>query len=151
MRAKRNEYVNEYFKTVVQRRLAAYEQLEKFIVSLKTAVIDTDNRPYHFLFSQDDDCIAAFNLLSETMDHGLWLSDEAFEKMRDLNYRLFRLKTSGGSVIQFGKENYEKIAELREELEKILAADMLNLHEVEKFLKSKKTKESGFHQVRLHD
>jgi hypothetical protein len=104
LRAKRNEYRNEYFKTVVQRRLAAYEQLEILIVSLKTAVIDTDNKPYHFLFSKDEDCITAYKLLSDTMDRGLWLSDEAFEKTRDLNYRVFRLSASGG-----GQSNSEKI------------------------------------------
>ncbi len=33
LRAKRAEYVNEYYKTVIGRRIAAYEQLEELIVS----------------------------------------------------------------------------------------------------------------------
>lgn len=149
LRSKRNEYVNEYFKTVIQRRLAAYEQLERLIISLKTAVIDTDNKPYHLLFSDDEDLLAAYKLLSDAMQHSLWLSDAAFEKVRDLNYKVFRLSRSESGAIQFGKENYKEIAKLREELEKVLAIDMLSLHNVENFLKYKKKKQSGFHEVRL--
>jgi hypothetical protein len=37
--AKRNEYVNEYYKTVIQRRIIAYEQLENLIIAFKTSVV----------------------------------------------------------------------------------------------------------------
>lgn len=51
LRAKRNDYVNDYYKIVIQRRIAAYEALERLIFPLKTAVVDEeDNRSYHFLF-----------------------------------------------------------------------------------------------------
>ena len=36
LRAKRNEYVNEYYKLVVRRRVEAYEKLENLIINLKT-------------------------------------------------------------------------------------------------------------------
>ena len=39
LRAKRNEYVNDYYKKVIDRRLAAYEQLESLIVSLRTTFL----------------------------------------------------------------------------------------------------------------
>ena len=48
-------------------------------------------------------------------------------------------------VIGLGKENYQVIAELRSELEKLLTEDMLSLHDVKGFLKCKKKKGHGFH------
>jgi hypothetical protein len=145
LRAKRNDYVNDYYKTVIKRRIAAYEKLENLIVWLKAAVIDKDNRPYHVLFSRDNDWENAYKLLFDVMSQGLWLSDETFTKIRDLNYLLFSLKTEQGGMIEFGKDNYQVIAELRSELEKLLAVDMLSLHDVKRFLKCKKKKDHGFH------
>ena len=150
LRNNRNEYVNDYFKTVIQRRLAAYEYLENLIVSIKTAVIDSDNKPYHLLFSKDDDWTSAYTLLHNVMSQGLWLSDEAFEKSQELNYLAFRLSPSNTSIIDFGKKNYEAIATIRSEMEKILANDMLELHDVKTFLKRKKKNNHGFHTVQLH-
>ena len=50
LRAKRNEYVNDYYKTVIKRRITPYEELEKFIVRLKASVVGDDNRPCHVMF-----------------------------------------------------------------------------------------------------
>ena len=150
LRGKRNEYINDYYKTVIQRRLAAYEQLESLIVALKTAVLDSDNKPYHLLFSKDDDWESVHQLLFHVMSQSLWISEEAFVKTRDLNYLAFRLKPGDSGVIEFGKQNYEAIATLRSDLEKILAADMLELYDVKSFLKHKKKNTHGFHPVRLN-
>jgi hypothetical protein len=130
-------------------RIGAYEQLEKLVVAIKTAVTDeNDNKPYHLLFSKDDDWQSAYNLLFNVMSQALWLSNEAFEKTRDLNYRIFRRRPEGGAI-EFGKQNYQFIATLRSELERILADDMLALHDVKRFLKQKRKKDEGFHQVLL--
>jgi hypothetical protein len=149
LRIKRNEYANDYYKTIITRRIGAYEQLEKLVVAIKTAVTDeNDNEPYHLLFSKDDDWQSAYNLLFNVMSQALWLSNEAFEKTRDLNYRIFRRRPEGGAI-EFGKQNYQFIATLRSELERILADDMLALHDVKRFLKQKRKKDEGFHQVLL--
>jgi hypothetical protein len=149
LRAKHREYVNEYYKIILIRRIAAYEQLEGLIVMLKTAVLEDDNRPYHLLFSRDDDWKTAYDLLAKVISHALWLSEGAFKKAQELNYLIFRLKPSGG-VIEFGKANYEKIAELRADLERIIASDLLTLHDIKRFLQEKEKVESDFRVVNLH-
>jgi hypothetical protein len=150
LRGKRNEYINDYYKAVIQRRLAAYEQLEFLIVALKSSVLASDNRPYHILFSKDDDWVSSYQLIQNVMSQGLWVSDEVFDKMRDLNYLVFRHNPSDSSVIAFGKDNYEAIATLRADLERILATDLLELHNVENFLMRKSKNIHGFHSVQLH-
>src|SRR5260370_20141310 len=111
LRAKRNEFVNEYHKVVVQRRIAAYESLEKLIILIKTVVLDPgDNRPYHLIFSQENPQQTVYERLFELMLHGLWLSNKAFEKTREFNLLMFSLLDDKDGVVEFGKTNHQAIA-----------------------------------------
>ena len=140
LRAKQNDYQNEYFKSILARRIAAYEEIEHLIAELKTAVLDNDNRPYHFIFTNNDESHVYKILLSVT-SKPLWISDQIFDDIRKLNLMIVqRSKTI--SLIEFGKVNYKTIAELRTNMEKILLADMLKLHDVPSFLKNKKPTDS---------
>ena len=150
LRSKRNEYINDYYKTVIQRRIAAYEQLESLIIAFKTSVVDKDAKPYHLPFSGEDRKQDVFKRLFLAMSQGLWLSEDAFRKTSELNYLLFRMPEAEGEAISFGKEHYEAIATARDALERILAADMLELHKVGRFLKGKKNRQDpGFRPVNL--
>jgi hypothetical protein len=148
LRAKQREYMNEYYKLILARRIAAYEHLETLIVSLKTAVLDHDKKPYHLLFANDENWQTAYDLMGRLSTQSLWLSEDAFTKSQELNYLMFGLKPEG-SVIEFGKSNYRKLAELRSDLERILAADLLTLHDVKRFLREKENVISEFRAVKL--
>lgn len=62
---------------------------------------------------------------------------------------LFSLPQDEVGRIQFGKDNYQRIATIRSELEIIVAYDALELYKVHKFLKSKVRDVSGFELVDL--
>jgi hypothetical protein len=150
LRAKQREYQLEYYKMILARRVAAYEQLEALVASLKTSVIDeTDKKPYHLLFSNDNDWQLAYNLIGGISMQALWLSHDAFKKSQELNYLMFKLKPVGG-VIEFGKTNYQKIALLRDDLERILAKDLLTLYDIKHFFKQRMKQRSEFHAVNLN-
>lgn len=151
LRAKRNEYINDYYKTVIQRRIAAYEQLESLIINFRMTVVDKDNKPYHLPFLGENHREDVFKGLFATMSQGLWLSDEAFEKTSELNYLLFCMPGAEGDAVNFGKQHYQAVAQIRDALERILAADMLCMHEVGPFLKRKKNRQDpGFQPVQLN-
>ena len=151
LRAKRNEYINDYYKTVIQRRIAAYEQLESLIIYFRMTVVDKDNKGYHLSFLGENPKEDLFKRLFAVMSQGLWLSDEAFAKTSELNYLLFRMPDAEGDAINFGNQHYQAIATMRDALERILAADMLNMHEVGRFLKRKKNRQDpGFQPVQLN-
>ena len=137
LRSKRNDYINEYYKSVLAKRLAAYEEVEHLITMLKSAVLDNDKRPYHLLFSKDDDHEAVYKLMFLVLSKSLWLTDDLFEKTRQLNVLLYRDGGNDSGLIEFGKANYKTIAELRTQIEKIHARDMAVLHNVPRFLKNK--------------
>lgn len=153
LRVAPNTYVNEYYKTIIGKRIVAYEHLETLIVGLKTCVVDeSDHRPYHLMLASEENEAweRVFVVLGDVMAQGLWLTDETFQKTRDLNLLLFH-QNKPASVIEFAKKNYQAIATLRADLERLLARDMLKLHDVRWFLRSKNRSDIGFHEVRLKD
>jgi hypothetical protein len=126
LRSKQNDYANTYYKLALDRRLVAYENVKPLIVGIKTAVVDNDQRPYHFVFL-DDDQVTIYKSLFAVMSSALWISDELFEQTRELNLLIYSKAKDGADMIQFGKDNYTKIAELRTKIEKLHARDMLTL------------------------
>ena len=144
---KKSEYRHEYYKLILSRRIAAYEQLEELIVWLRVAVSDTDQRPYHLLFSLDGDWETAYQATYKVTTQALWLSDEVFAKAKELNVLLYRPSHADKGAIEFGKSNYNAIANIRESLESLLAKDMLTLYDVKSFLKAKRTRSVIFPQV----
>lgn len=147
LRGKQNEYVNDYFKTIVVRRLEAYESLEQFINSLKLSVLDDDHQLYHQVFSNEAAWKDIYRRLLDATAHPLWLSNEVFAKTRELNIMLLQASTTGRDLVEFGKSNYAPIAELRDQIEKLHAKDMLALHDVKCFLKKKKANLSSFSSI----
>lgn len=87
LRSKRDEYANLYYEMILERRLAAYEEVERLIGAIKVAVIDDDQKPYHMLFSKDDGHVDVYQQLHGTIPNALWLTDELFELTRQLNFR----------------------------------------------------------------
>ena len=108
------------------------------IGEIKIAVVDNDQRPYHLLFSGDNDHATVYKLLLGTMSNALWLTDELFDLTRQLNLLVYNATAPEKGLVEFGKNNYKTVAELRTKLERTLANDMLVLHDIPAFLKAKK-------------
>ena len=142
LRSKHTEYANTYYKMVLERRVKAYEAVERLINQIKIAVVDTDNRPYHLLFSKDDDHANVYKALMDGMPDALWLSDELFEATRELNLMVYSRAPDGSGLTEFGKAHYREIAELRTKIEKLHIRDMTTLHEVPAFLRKKRPSDS---------
>jgi hypothetical protein len=134
---KQREYLNDYNKIVLQKRVSAYEKVEALIVPLKTTAMSDDRRPFHILFSSDEDWQSAYALTTEIANAALWLSPEAFDASLRLSHLMFYDAEASEGVIEFGKRHYQRIAVLREEMERILAHDMRSLHKIGKFLRRK--------------
>jgi hypothetical protein len=147
LQQKNKEYVNDYFKIVLNRRLNAYDKVENLISHLKAAVLDVDGMPYHILFSKPDDWEYVHQLLFEVLGNGLWLSPKIYAKTRELNILIFKDGDIKEDLRNFGKRNYEDIANLREDLERLHAVDMLEMHKIPAFLRVKKKCRHGFELI----
>jgi hypothetical protein len=148
LRVKDREYENEYYKLVLAKRIAAYESVQTLVTGMKTAVVGDDRQPYHLLLSHENGPLDAYKLLHEISSHALWLSDDLFLQTRDLCRLLYGATGHENGAVAFAKKHYEKLANFREEIERLHIRDMHSLHEVRKFLKTKKVT-SGFSNVQL--
>lgn len=142
LRVARNQYRNDFYKNVVSRRIAAYEQLEYLITMLKTSVVDEDDpRPYHILFKSNDSS-EMFKSSFVLSSHAMWLSNKVNSEVISLNRILYTFPIDKAGIIEQAKVNYRTIADTRTRLEKLYARDFLKLHDVPSFLRSKKPEES---------
>lgn len=138
LRVAHDKYVNDYYRTVIQRRLSAYEQLENLITMLKTSVADDkDNRVYHLLFSGGDN-VEAHKALFLILSQSMWLSNDVIKETIALSRLLFSSRNEIEDPYRFAKDHYREIAETRTRLEGLYARDFMTLHDVQAFLKSKK-------------
>lgn len=142
LRTKKDEYTNTYYKMILERRIGAYEEVEALISTIKTAVVDSDRRPYHILFSNVNGHAELWATLQKGMGQALWLSDDLFEATRELNMLVYADTSEAEGLIEFGKRRYEEIGKLRTKLEKLHARDMIELHDIKRFLRSKKSQDA---------
>lgn len=149
LRTKHNEFVNDYYKLVIHKRVESYEIVESVFRGYETTLLDGDNRPYYIVFDEDDNWQNFYAPLTAALSNAIWLSDDLLEIAKYLNSLLFHVPSMTSEITEFGKQNYFAISKIRDALEKQLAADMLELHQVKKFLLQKKRNRHGFHEVNL--
>ena len=142
LQSKNREYANTYYSMVLEKRIKAYEAVERLINQIKIAVVDTDNRPCHMLFSIEDGHTNVYERLMDGMPDALWLSEDLFDATRALNVLVYSRAPSGTSLTEFGKTHYRQIAELRTSMEKIHIRDMTTLHKVPEFLRKKRYRDT---------
>jgi hypothetical protein len=142
LRVARNQYINDYYKLVVKKRIDAYEHVEDLITQLKTSLADDqDRKVYHFLFAEGD-VGRAHKALFLISAQSMWLTDELVDETVELNRLLYQCPSDPAAAIAFTKEHYQAIAEARTRLERMHARDFVVLHKVKRFLKSKKPRDS---------
>jgi len=139
LRSKRNEYENAYFKMVLDKRIASYTEVENFISGASNASVDDKNRTYHAMFQPREHGLPEFYvLLHKAMSGKFWLSDDLYAAMRELNLIAYPAGDNQEALLAIAKDRYKDIAELRTTIERLHSRDMLSLHQVPKFLRSKR-------------
>lgn len=139
LRSKRNEYENAYFKMVLDKRIAAYSEVDRFISGASVASVDNNNRPYHAMFEPHERGLPDFYvLLHGAMSGKFWLSDDLHSALRDINIIAYPAGNNQDALLAIAKDRYKDIAELRTTIERLHARDMLGLHRVGQFLRSKR-------------
>lgn len=148
---KRFDYKTEYNKKILEKRISALSEVEAFVQTLKVAVLDKDNNPYHFALTMDSSEIHRQSASASVM--AMWISESILNQFRDYNQIIFGIPTDPEEKIKYAKINYVKIAELRHKIETSLMEEYLTLPDVRKFLKKKSLQKSEyreFHNTQLN-
>lgn len=142
LRVARNQYLNDYYKTILRKRLAAYEQIEGLIIEIKLAVTDEGGHGvYHFLFSSGDS-VDIYKKLYFVFSQSMWLSEDMLSEILALNRLIRTFPDDKQGIIAHAKSHYKTIAEIRTRLEHHHRKDLLALHNVKGFLRSKGSSDS---------
>lgn len=142
VRLKNIDYKHTYYKEVISKRLKAYEFLETQVAVLKAIVLDEeDNKTFHMIFNKSyDDFLTFQQNLYLAMSFSLWINESTVKVMQDLNDLFLHLNTEvekSENIQEVGKAHYKVLSELRKKLEISVRRDLLELHNLDKFLKDK--------------
>lgn len=137
----KRKFSQEYWKITIDKRLETYEEIEKVLIYFQTTHV-VDDKPCHLAFLDLD----AFNNLQTELGKlswkRNWISSELYKKIIELNRLLYGFDESDKNkqtknISNFGIKNYSEIADIRDEMIKIMAEDYLNMPKVAKFFKGK--------------
>jgi hypothetical protein len=137
----KRKYSQEYWKITIHKRLETYEIIEKVLIYFQTTHYE-DKKPCHLAFLNSDTFDSIQTELAAVSWKRNWISSKLYKKIIDLNRLLYEFDLSDQNVdldniSRFGVKNYTKIADIRDEMIKILAIDYLDMPKVESFFKSK--------------
>ncbi|TYZ05751.1 hypothetical protein FY528_21010 [Hymenobacter lutimineralis] len=93
LRAKDIDYKHNYYKEIINKRLAAYQFLETQISVLKSTVLDDDQKAFHLIFAYGREKFMEFQQnLTLAMAYSIWIEEETVEAMQELNDVFFSIK-----------------------------------------------------------
>ena len=132
-------YKNEYYKSILEKRLNAYQYIETQIAVLKFTILDIDGKPFYQIFQNDYNKYLEYQQnIHLVLSHSIWLSSSMIDNMSALNQLFFTITTEITDDIKYnieiGKKYYYQISTLRENIEKCLLNDFKNLHKLDYFL-----------------
>lgn len=137
----KRKYSQEYWKITIDKRLETYERIEKVLVYFQSTHF-VDKNPCHLAFLNLDTYDSVQTEIGVVTWKRNWISSKLYKKIIDLNRLLYEFdltlqKDETYNISNFGVKNYLKIADIRDEIIKIMAKDYLDMPKVESFFKSK--------------
>lgn len=130
-RDRKFEYDLEYHKKLLDKRIDSYEKIERIAYFFSSAVQDSDGRPYHFIFSTEQNPFQGeyVALMTKLTKCNLWISDKIRDKLLELNRFLFENRIDF-TDIEKGKLFYNRLSTMSDEIIAISRKDMLNLSDL---------------------
>ena len=138
----KRKYKDDYYKMVIDKRMNAYAKIEDIYKLLKTYVSEDSGETSLCIIFNDKDFFKIFyKKLYNAMGSSMWLSEEINNDIRYLNDMLLlvdkSLKNENTNIRELGKEKHAIFAEIHSLIGKHYKNDMLNLYNVEGFLKKR--------------
>lgn len=140
----KNSYRDEYYKTIIERRLDAYNFIDTQLMVMRMTVYDeTDGKYYHVFFDNESSKFFEYqrNLTHATV-RSIWVSAEMLEAITILSHIFYEISDSISDDkeenIKVGKDYYDKLWIAQLNVSKALVTDIADLYDVDSFIKRKK-------------
>lgn len=144
LKVQHNNYRDEYYKTVIQKRLEAYQFIESLLGVMRMTVYDeTDHRQYHAIFdNSEEDFFKSRHNLYKAIARCTWLSHEMLEALSALDEIFYeiddKIEKDRDVNVEIGKQYFRELVDAQRRIGDILIKDTERLHKVKSFLKSKR-------------
>lgn len=139
----KRKYKDDYYKMVLEKRMNAYVQVEEIYKTLTTSIVN-DGKTHCIIFDNEKLYTSFLSSLYGAMRNNIWLSDNINNDLYYLNDMLSlvskSLNKNGISIQELGEQKQEIFSETHIMIEKHYNQDMMTLHDVKGFLKSKTKK-----------
>jgi hypothetical protein len=143
----RSNYRNEYYKSILNKRLSAYEEVSSIVFDM-SILMNEDEMVFHQIFYGKDEYVDFIQKLVATNTHSFWVSSRVAGKLTEINVYLLNnidnhLVESidrGEQIKTLGKANVEEVRNLRRELSNLMSKDFRKLYKVRSFLRSTDSK-----------
>jgi len=147
--SKNKEYKHSYYQMIVEKRVKTCEDINTVVAMLKASVLD-GGKAYHMIFSGDrENFMQEYKVLRSVFLNDIWMSDRIKNSLLCLHGELVRcliLHDRGEELTSIGKQEYETIGKLRDELEKGLLIDLQDLYKIGEFLSNKEVITKYYHK-----
>jgi hypothetical protein len=142
----RRGFAHEYYRQVLNRRLAACEAVE-VVLNMFKLTVPVDKGMCHLPLVGHKPCQDANAAISRAFAQSLWLSPEAKTQLLEFQRLVGRVQQEGAGsdeeITEAGARAYMEIATQRDKLEGALVSDLPDLHKVDKWL-GRKEVTTGF-------
>ena len=144
----KDNYKNDYYKKILDKRLDAYNTVEQIIGQLKVIVRLESGHLCPVICSMGKTNFDQFIVgIVAGSYKSFWLSDEISGKLTEINVYLLQEidnkinenlnpKEQDKQIMQLGVQHRDKIQTFRNELAEMLYKDFSGLHNIKKFIKS---------------
>ncbi len=139
---KKADYKRDYYKKIVDKRIKAYEVVEKLIARLdKTAILENDNRKFLECCYPMGNTKKFFEEMGEVEKYRLWLEQDCRECLDRINVKMtpFYAFYSTNEINMSGKrlskavEVCSELEKERDKLRQIVKKNIVKLHDVDSF------------------
>lgn len=146
-----NNFKLKSYEEIVKKRFQAYEQIAAVTLQFKLFIHDEDGIVVPYVFANGMKGLDNFQmLLMESFTYSFWLDEKMGSLVTELNALVYNMRSE--AIMKQNSDEYlrkiaaldkEQIRDLSRRLSSQLREDLINIHKIENFVRSKtKSKES---------
>jgi hypothetical protein len=139
-KTKNIDYKHSYYEKILQKRIEAYEFIEQMIFVFSWTTVTSDQKPYYPSIATQEQILEREKTMLQIAAYSIWISPEMNQLLEKLNIMLYKLENiKDAELIRIIVKKYNDFGEIKTRMKNQLNKDMLNLYDIESFLKNKKT------------
>lgn len=137
---KKLEFEYSYREYILEKRKVTYDNIEQIMHGLLSSYIHSDGSGYHSFFRGQEEFVAFNAAVVDTLKHSIWMSDDMFIKMGQLNQQLIRISKEippDGFHAKNGALHFHELNVIALDIKQLYFKDIKTLDDIVAYKKKK--------------